>query len=362
MTANHPTKLWYVGATSSELDVVPIGRRLLDNDVVLWRSADGTPHALEDRCAHRAFPLSDGHVDDDRLVCGYHGCGYVGDGRCVNVLTQPGVPPGMSVRSYPVFEEPPFIWIWFGAPSSAQGTRPPRLSWLDSPAWESFESRWRVAANYLMVHEHFLDFSYAPIVHGPDLPAGVDRIPGFSDVEVTETTVAYRRTLPPAPLAGWELDVTGLDPQRSYWRSESGMFVSPAVHTQRWEITADGDVLSNVRTHALTPETATSTHVFQQASRNYGLDDAGVTARLRTFIDTLIERDTAILERVAAHSGYDRWRSGVEFRADTAALRARRVVNALLAREAGRPVTRPGWPSGATTTNQPQPAPKGVRP
>ena len=100
MTANYPTKCWYVAATSDELGDAPLGRRLLDRDVVLWRSSDGRAVAFEDRCAHRGFPLSDGHVDGDRLVCGYHGCSYDADGRCVHVPTQPGVPTEMKVRTF----------------------------------------------------------------------------------------------------------------------------------------------------------------------------------------------------------------------------------------------------------------------
>ena len=101
MTANYPTKCWYVAATCDELGDAPLGRRLLGRDIVLWRSPDRQAVAFDDRCAHRGFPLSDGHVEGDRLVCGYHGCTYVADGRCVHVPTQPDVPTGMSVQDVP---------------------------------------------------------------------------------------------------------------------------------------------------------------------------------------------------------------------------------------------------------------------
>ena len=138
MTANYPTKCWYVAATSDELGDAPLGRRLLGRDVVLWRTPDGQAVAFDDRCAHRGFPLSDGHVDRDRLVCGYHGCAYTADGRCVHVPTQPDVPTGMSVRAFPILEEPPFIWIWLGPPAAAATSRPPRTPWLNDPGWSSF--------------------------------------------------------------------------------------------------------------------------------------------------------------------------------------------------------------------------------
>ena len=47
----------------------------------------------------------------------------------------------------------------------------------------------------MMVHEHYLDFSYAPVVHASDLPPGLESMGAFNDVEVTETTVSYTRTL-----------------------------------------------------------------------------------------------------------------------------------------------------------------------
>ena len=64
----------------------------------------------------------------------------------------------------------------------------------------------------------------------------------------------------------------------TYQHSESGTFVSPAVHRQYWIIEApDGRVYTTTRTHGITPETENSTHVFMQSSRNYALDDDRVS-------------------------------------------------------------------------------------
>jgi phenylpropionate dioxygenase-like ring-hydroxylating dioxygenase large terminal subunit len=343
MTANYPTKCWYVAATSDGLSGAPLGRRLLGRDVVLWRSSDGKVAAFEDRCAHRGFPLSDGHVVGDKLACGYHGCTYDVDGRCVHVPTQTDVPTGMGVRAFPILEESPFVWIWLGPPAAAASSRPPRTPWLNQPGWSSFSDAWRVEANYLMVHEHYLDFSYAPVVYRDQVPPGMQQLPAFNEVEVTETTVSYTRVLPQAPLAEWEAEATGLDPAGSYARRESGTFASPAMHIQRWELEAGEMRYSNIRTHAITPESDTATHVFMRASYNYAADDAAVAETLKSLVGTLVDRDTVILERVAAHTGYEGWQSGVEFQADAAALRARRIVAVMLAKEAGRSPLRPGW-------------------
>lgn len=348
MNANYPTKCWYVAATSEALGDTPLARRMLGRDVVLWRSQNCQAVAFDDRCAHRGFPLSDGHVDGDRLVCGYHGCTYAADGRCVQVPTQPDVPTGMSVRAFPVLEEPPFVWIWLGAPAAAGDSRPPRTPWLADPGWTTFTDAWRVQANYLMVHEHYLDFSYAPVVYREEVPPGLDRLPAFTDVEVTETTVAYTREIREAPLAQWEADATGLDSAGRYLRRESGTFASPAMHIQRWEIDSEGQRYTNIRAHAITPETPSATHVFMLASYNYGLNSQTVATTLQSLVNKLVDRDTVILERAADRVGYDGWLNSVEFQADAAALRARRIVAVMLAKEAGRSPLRPGWAKAKT--------------
>lgn len=114
MRSNYPLKCWYVAANCAELGEVPLGRRLLGRDVVLWRGASGSVNAFENRCAHRSFPLSHSRIDGDRLVCGYHGCTYDSDGNCVYTPSQPKVPTGMRVPVFPLLEEPPFVWIWLG--------------------------------------------------------------------------------------------------------------------------------------------------------------------------------------------------------------------------------------------------------
>jgi hypothetical protein len=193
------------------------------------------------------------------------------------------------------------------------------------------------------VHEQLsegaLDFSYAPVLHSADLPPGMDRLPPAADVEVSETSVSYTRELPEAPLAPWEADSTELDADRSYARQERGTFASPAMHVQRWQLQAletDAHWYIHERIHAITPETDTSTHVFMQVSRNYRPPSDAADKAFRAFIDGLVERDVGVLEMIAARGGYDSWQSGVEFVADAAVLRARRIVRVMLGNEGVR--------------------------
>src|SRR4051794_38901396 len=77
----HELNHWHPVLPSSELGRKPVPIRLCGTEIVLFRTADGQPGALEDRCAHRRMRLSRGRVEDRCLVCPYHGWGYEKDGR-----------------------------------------------------------------------------------------------------------------------------------------------------------------------------------------------------------------------------------------------------------------------------------------
>ncbi len=64
--------------------------------VVLVRWEDEI-FALEDRCSHRDFPLSDGEVEDGELECVFHGARF--DVRTGKATRLPAIRP---VRTFPV--------------------------------------------------------------------------------------------------------------------------------------------------------------------------------------------------------------------------------------------------------------------
>src|SRR4051794_41865073 len=119
MRPNYPFNCWYVAATSDEVGRDLLARRLLGIPVVLYRSSSGDVVAMEDRCVHRAYPLSEGRLDGDRLVCGYHGFAYDPHGKCVHVPSQDNVPPGGGVGAYPLHKQPPVVLIWLREPRAA---------------------------------------------------------------------------------------------------------------------------------------------------------------------------------------------------------------------------------------------------
>ena len=111
---------WYVAAWDHEVTRMNLLRRvLLDEPVVFYRTEDGRPVALADRCCHRHAPLSRGRLRGDALECPYHGFTYDPSGACILVPGQANIPPGARVRSYPVVERYNLVFIWTGDPDKA---------------------------------------------------------------------------------------------------------------------------------------------------------------------------------------------------------------------------------------------------
>ena len=44
---------WYAAATAAEVVDKPLGRKICNEDIVMFRERDGTVGVLEDRCPHR---------------------------------------------------------------------------------------------------------------------------------------------------------------------------------------------------------------------------------------------------------------------------------------------------------------------
>jgi vanillate O-demethylase monooxygenase subunit len=343
MTPNYPFNCWYVAAFSDEVGQQLLARRLLGTQVVLYRRGSGEVVAMEDRCVHRAFPLSDGRLDGDRLVCGYHGFVYDPDGCCVEVPSQQNVPEGACVRTFPVREQSPFVWIWLGDPGAAALRLPPRTQWFTDPGWSSAGELLRVQANYMLLHEHYLDLTSVFTLHPEAVPPGIDQLPQLDEVEISEMSVSYSRVLPTAPLADWEADATGLPRDTDYVRREMGTFVSPALHVQQYAIDAPGSAsYQHVRIQGFTPESPDATHVFLRIARNYAPDAARVTERLGVMFHEWALRDAVVLETVQrrlAEQGEPR--RDINVKADRAAVRARRVAQEMVAEERTRPAARP---------------------
>ena len=83
-----PLNAWYAAAYDVELGRQLLARTLCEQKLVLYRKLDGQAVALEDACWHRLLPLSLGRLQDDQVVCGYHGLVFNALGQCTRMPSQ----------------------------------------------------------------------------------------------------------------------------------------------------------------------------------------------------------------------------------------------------------------------------------
>ena len=324
---------WYVAALASEVGREPLARRLLGVPVMLYRRLDGTAVALEDRCAHRSFPLSRGHIDGDTVVCGYHGARYGADGRCQQVPSQAQVPPGAVVRAFALHELGPWLWIWLGDPAAADPAGVPQAAWMQDPGWTSSTDRLHLGASYVRLHENLLDLTHLSFLHAntfgtPDYATA----PFQTRLDEAAGRFSLLRSVSPTRLPPlWALP-TGLDGVDAARVVESS-FVSPALHVVAVKFYACNQPEAEqpsraIRTaHIVTPETATSTHYFIQHARNFALADAEMTGFMHTQLRKAFQEDVDGLEAIETLLGqYPERQPEISFQADRASLAMRRYL------------------------------------
>ena len=332
VSAAMPVNSWYAVAPAASVSPGPVPVRAVGRPVVLFRRSDGTLAALEDRCAHRAFPLSAGRLDGDLITCGLCGFSYDAAGTCVRVPTQPRVPFGATVPAFAARESDGLIWIWPGEPGRAGLHRIPDLPWLTGPGWATVGGDEHVDAGFLLLHENFADVTQVPFV-APDLaPAVLGSQPPPLRVTVSETTVALRREYPPAPLPSWQAEMLGRPAGEPLAHVQEGFFLSPAVWVDYWDVRSPVGEWFRLRfTHLITPVTPASSTVLWRVSRDFAVTDAAATGRLAAMFSQYYGRVLAAMRAAQQVLDTDGPGAEVNVSADVAALKVREIVHEMLA-------------------------------
>jgi vanillate O-demethylase monooxygenase subunit len=335
---NWPKNCWWVAAHGSELGEKPILRWVLELPVALYRTADGSPAALHNRCPHRWAPLSMGEVQGDRLVCPYHGLQFGSDGQCLKVPTQDAVPPAIRVRAFPVRERYGFIWVWTGDIAKADPALIPDMPFLEDPEARTVWGYKVAGANYMQLKENVLDLTHFAFLHAKSL--GItdwDRPP---EVETTATTVTYLQKFEMKPLAPVYAVPAGKPIGKLANRDNCGRFASPAVnygavncHDPKPE-PGGLEHFSLYIIHLTTPVSIAKTHYYWAMARDHGPPfDVEAT---RALSDIVFGEDIAMAEAMQsmAQRSVDQ-DEAKEFSvaADRAAIEARRRILAMVKAE-----------------------------
>jgi len=184
---------WYVVALADDVDSNPISVKLLNEDFVIWRESNGGLTAAEERCPHRQAPLSHGHLENDCLVCPYHGWTFSESGKCINIPSAADgvpIPPRAHLNTVEVIEKYGLIWLCSGKPLNP-------LFELEEESDPSFRrintevQKWNVAATRMV--DNFLDITHFPYVHAGTFGAGQDtKVPNITLEDLDDDFFGYR--------------------------------------------------------------------------------------------------------------------------------------------------------------------------
>jgi phenylpropionate dioxygenase-like ring-hydroxylating dioxygenase large terminal subunit len=155
-------RFWYNVARSAQITSEPFPFRLLGEAIVLWRDEHDVVHAVRDRCPHRTARLSQGWVEDGKIVCPYHGWAFDGAGTCVKVPQEPDRLRAVSVAAYACAERYNHVWVAMEEPLFDI----PSIPEFDTPGYRQvieFREDW--SANPLRIMENGFDAAHLTFVH-----------------------------------------------------------------------------------------------------------------------------------------------------------------------------------------------------
>ena len=185
--------LWHPVALASAVAQAPLGARLLNQAVVLWRDSTHQIHAWADQCPHRGAQLSLGRVCDDRLECPYHGWQFDGQGQCVHVPALPQfVPPAThTARTFSACERYGLVWVCLQAHADA-ALIPAFAAESDTQLRTVNCGPYDVATSAPRIIENFLDMAHFGFVHDGWL--GMRAATAIDDYTVEPTPTGLRAT------------------------------------------------------------------------------------------------------------------------------------------------------------------------
>ncbi len=277
---------WYVAAFADEITDKPLGRVLLDQPVVFYRTRAGAPVALLNRCPHRFVPLSRGRVVDDQIECGYHGLRFDGTGACtLNPHGSGLIPDRASVRQFPVVERHGLLWFWPGDPQKADSASiPDEFAFLTSPKVRTVRGYLTVDANYQLVADNLLDLSHTTYAH-PQM--AVTTVKPSSPVAQTKlkaellrdgNTVWAKRSREAHPPSDKDRNRYGVSAElvnsrgHMHWSPPALLYFDLGVT----ECTPEAKDFALPGAHFITPQTELTCHYFFFQGRNVRLESAEV--------------------------------------------------------------------------------------
>jgi len=161
-------RYWLAVATSEDLRDLPVGLRVLGEELVLFRDRKGRPGLLGLHCAHRGSSLEYGDIEEEGIRCAYHGWLYDVRGNC---LEQPAEPKGSNFPrkvkqpSYPVKELGGMIFAYLGPNPNHPPPLPKYSPFIDTGGQRQIEPTRTFDYNWFNFYENAVDPAHICVLH-----------------------------------------------------------------------------------------------------------------------------------------------------------------------------------------------------
>lgn len=327
---------WYPLTWSRNIGRTLSAHRIIERDVVVFRTEAGKVVAMEDACPHRLLPLSMGKLKGDSIECGYHGLTFDCAGKCTRVPGQDMIPSNAVVPTYPVHENMGLVWIWMGDPALADTSKVFDLPQYHDPAWSAVEGdALHIRANYLSLADNLCDPAHVSFVHLSTLGnAASEDIPVHHEVQEGKI-VTWRWIIdaPPIPLFAKYGNFKGNVDRWHYYHYYAPSiaiidFGSAATGTGATEGNREG-CMQIFACHFMTPVDEESSIDHWLHVKNFTAD-AETNAALSADFRTAFAEDKAILEAIEANEKRFAGRKTIKIAIDAAPRRMRRMVDGML--------------------------------
>jgi phenylpropionate dioxygenase-like ring-hydroxylating dioxygenase large terminal subunit len=266
---------WYVAAWAEEVGHgKPLGRTIVGDPIVMFRTTTGDVVALEGRCAHRHMSLANGKVIGDTLVCCYHGLTYDATGKCVRVPGQASPPPNIRVKRYPAVERYGAVWLWMGDPELADASKIFDCSPIAQSGEGGHKFYWHVKANYLYLNDNLSDLLHQAYLHNPSFGGNADPLGATSPTFVQRADrIQVDWDWQNVPVPKTYGNIGGFDGLADGWNHS--LFVPPCFYVNSFGFAEAGaggidsarhqgsGKASAVFFQLITPETERTTHFFK---------------------------------------------------------------------------------------------------
>lgn len=337
---------WYIAGFSHEITREPMERTILGKPVALYRRQDGSPVAMYGLCPHRYFPLAQGRVRGDALVCGYHGFVFDADGKCIKVPSQ-GTGTGFCQPTYPIVEKGPLCWIWPGDPDKCDPALiPPYEDFeLGTPGWRySSENYFHLRGRAQLLVDNLMDLTHLPYVHhhigGGEAMANPrmreeERPASYRVVRMGKLPWTHFNALVWLAENAYE-GLADFDQLTDFYGPELIRTGFPIYTRVPGHETVPAALGTLHILHGITPETETSCHYFGFSTRNFRVDDETLDEFQRQSDIMIRQQDVdaieAVEQRLESAAAVQR---ELLVKSDGPAVKVRRRIEAMLSAEAG---------------------------